>query len=87
MAERVTCNRCGRPLSPDKRRYVPVLVAVPASAAAAFLHAGLWAREELAKPYCERDRNVIVAGAVGATAAMLAAASFGVALWLGGPRW
>jgi len=79
------CARCGRALPPGAGRHVPAPVAAATEIAFAFFHGGLWAKEALGKPFCARCVRVVVGACVLVSAGVLAAASFGLALWLNGP--
>jgi hypothetical protein len=72
-------------LTPGSERYVPAFVAAATEIAFAFVHAGLWAKETLRKPFCSRCRRIVVGLALLVSAVLLTAAAFGVALWLHGP--
>ncbi|MFI5350117.1 MAG: hypothetical protein ACHQ2Z_11270 [Elusimicrobiota bacterium] len=80
-----SCARCGRALDPDSERHVPALVAAATEIAFAFFHGGMWAKETLNKPFCARCVRTVVGFAVLVSAGVLAAAAFGLALWLHGP--
>ena len=79
------CARCGRALDPGSERRVPALVAAATEIACAFFHGGMWAKETLGKPFCGRCVRAVTGFAVLVSAVVLAAASFGLALWLHGP--
>ena len=80
-----TCARCGRALTLRAERHVPAFVAAATEIAFAFFHGGMWAKETLKKPFCARCVRAVVGLAVLISAGVLAAASFGLALWLHGP--
>lgn len=80
-----TCARCGRALTPRSERRVPAFVAAATEIAFAFFHGGMWAKEALREPFCARCVRAVVGFSVLISAGVLAAASFGVALWLHGP--
>jgi len=80
------CARCGGVLPPGRGRPAPAWVKVLASTALAFMHGGMWAHEELSRDYCAKCRRTVSAIALGLASVILAAAAFGVALWLRGPR-
>ena len=83
-------DRLLRPLRPPldargEERLVPRFVAAATEIAFAFFHGGLWAKETLDKPFCARCVRTVVVLAVLISAGVLAAASFGLGLWLHGP--
>jgi hypothetical protein len=80
-----TCARCGRALPPASQRRIPAPLAAATEIAFAFFHGGMWAKETLGKPFCARCIRVVAGLAVLISAVVLAAASFGLALWLHGP--
>lgn len=80
------CAWCRKELAEAQARHVPEWVRIPASIAMAFMHAGLWAQEELSRAYCPRCRARTIALALGFTAVILALAAAGAAIWLRGPR-
>lgn len=65
---------------------MPRSIAVVASFALAFGHGGMWAAEELKRPYCARCRNAMIGFALFVTAVALGLASVGLAIWIRGPR-
>ena len=73
-------------MKPGEGRPVAGAVKAAASAALAFMHGGMWAHEELSRDYCPRCRRVVSVVALGVAAVIFVAVSFGVALWLRGPR-
>lgn len=79
------CARCGRALSEDEERRVPVLVAEGTALAFAFFHGGMWAKETLNKPFCARCVRQVVSLALAVSAVVLAGAALGLAVWLRGP--
>jgi hypothetical protein len=81
-----SCARCGRALTPRSERRVPAFLAAATEIAFAFFHGGLWARETLSQPFCARCVRVVAALALAISAVVLAAASFGLALWLHAPK-
>lgn len=81
----MTCARCGRALTPDSERRVPAFLAAATAIAFAFFHGGMWAKETLDKPFCARCLRTVVGWAALVSVVVLAAASFGLALWLHGP--
>jgi hypothetical protein len=80
-----SCARCGRALTPETERHIPRFLAAATEIAFAFFHGGMWAKEALGKPFCARCARIVDAVAVAISAVVLAAASFGLALWLHGP--
>ena len=80
-----SCARCGRALTPGSERHVPASVAAATAFAFAFFHGGMWAKETLGKPFCARCVGAVVGLALLISAAVFAAASFGLAVWLHGP--
>jgi hypothetical protein len=82
---RDSCARCGLALTPRSERHVPAFVAAATEIAFAFFHGGMWAKETLGKPFCPRCVRTVAGLAVLISAGVLAAASFGLALWLHGP--
>ena len=78
------CARCGRALTPGSGRRVPAFVAAATAIAFAFFHGGLWAKEALRGPFCARCVRAVAGLCVLVSAGVLAAASFGLALWLHG---
>ena len=81
-----TCARCRRQLEAGEERRVPRLVVLIASFSLAFAHAGMWANEELRKPYCARCRRRVIPLVLGGIAFALALVSVGLRIWLRGPR-
>jgi hypothetical protein len=81
----MTCARCGRPLTPSSERHVPAFLAAATAIAFAFFHGGMWAKDTLDRPFCARCLRLVVGLAILISAAVLVAASFGLALWLHGP--
>jgi hypothetical protein len=79
-----SCARCGRPLTPLQERHVPAFIAAATEIAFAFFHGGMWARETMREPFCARCVRGVVGLAALVSAVVLAAASFGLALWLHG---
>lgn len=79
------CARCKRALEPGEERRVPVPISIAVSLAFAFMHGGLWAKEELSRPYCGPCRSRVAALGLTMTAVILSVAAFGVRLWLRGP--
>ena len=79
------CARCGRALTPDSERRVPPFVAAATEISFAFLHAGMWAKDAMRRPFCARCARTVVGLAVLISAVVLTTASFGLALWLHGP--
>jgi ribosomal protein S27AE len=77
-----SCSRCGRELAPGDERHVPAFIAETTAFAFAFFHGGMWAKETLGKPFCSRCARVVAGISVLACAAVLAAATTGLALWL-----
>ncbi len=75
------CARCRR----ERARPVPRWVKWAASFSLAFAHGGMWANEELSKPYCARCRALIIPLSLSFAALALLLASVGLALWLRGP--
>ncbi len=81
----LTCSSCRRPLTDAEVRRVPDFVGWVAAFAFAFMHGGLWAREELRGPYCARCRAKIVPATLIIAALIFGAVAFGARLWLKGP--
>lgn len=80
------CAQCRRPLSPEEVRRIPQWLSLPVSFALAFGHGGMWAREELARPYCAACRRKVAGFAVFVALVAVCLAAGGLALWLRGPR-
>lgn len=80
------CARCRKELSSAEERRVPRLVVLIASFSLAFAHAGMWANEELRKPYCGRCRAVMIPLALSFAVVAMTLAGVGLAIWLRGPR-
>jgi hypothetical protein len=81
----MTCARCSGEFPAEELKPVSPWVKIPASAALAFMHGGMWVFEELSKPYCAKCRRAVTTLAVGAAAVILAVAAGGVAVWLSRP--
>ncbi len=79
------CARCRKPLAAHERGRVPAAVRLAAAIATAFLHGGLWANEELSRPYCSRCLRSVACVALLWTALVLLIAALGAFLWLRGP--
>ena len=79
------CANCRKPLKPAQERHVSAVVAVVTSAAFAFMHGGMWAKEELSRPYCEECRKKATRWALAFSAVILTAAACGVAVLLSRP--
>lgn len=82
----LSCARCGRKLAEGEVRRVPGAVVWGAATACAFFHGGLWAREQLTRPYCARCRALLVPGIVLAAVGIFAVAAAGAIVWLRGTR-
>jgi hypothetical protein len=80
--KQTACSRCGRELAPGRVRHVPAFIAGTTAFAFAFFHGGMWAKETLGKPFCARCARFVAGVSVLACAAVLAAATAGLALWL-----
>jgi hypothetical protein len=76
------CSRCEN----EGAKPVPRWVRLSAATALGFVHAGLWANEELRKPLCARCRRGVAAVALAVATVGLTAAGLGAALWLRGAR-
>lgn len=85
MTQAATCAVCRRALGPGETKPMPLIVAIPATVALAFMHGGMWAHEELSRPHCARCRARLIPLVVFVSALALAAISVGVALWIDGP--
>jgi hypothetical protein len=81
----VSCARCRKPLAPGEDRRVSPALALAASFAFAFMHGGMWAKEELSRPYCEPCRRSTTRLAAVMTAVILFFAGIGGVIWLRGP--
>lgn len=79
------CAWCRKVLKPEEVRRVPVPLAWMTAFAMAFMHGGLWANEELRRPYCAPCRARIAPMAVALTAVIACGVGFGLRLWLRGP--
>jgi hypothetical protein len=79
---KLSCARCDRELAPGDERRVPTFIAGTTAFAFAFFHGGMWAKETLDKPFCARCARVVAGISVLACAAVLAAATAGLTLWL-----
>lgn len=80
------CASCGKSISSGEERRVPGSVVWAISIAFAFGHGGMWAKELMGKPFCARCVSRVVTVALAVSAAILAAAAAGLAVWLRGPR-
>lgn len=80
------CAYCRRSLTPAEVKRVPHALAWLASFALAMGHGGLWAKSELGRPYCAGCVAKVAGFALFVTAVIVAIASFGVRLWLSGPK-
>ena len=80
------CAKCRKPLAPGEERLVSPALTLVTSFAFAFMHGGMWAKEELARPYCEPCRRSMTRLAVFMSAAILLCAGVGALIWLRGPR-
>ena len=76
------CAGCRRPLSGDQTRAIPAALALLASFALAMAHGGMWAKTELARPYCARCRRRVALFALLLAGVMGGVAAFGLHLWL-----
>ena len=76
------CARCGKEGAEPVGAWLRWL----ASLSLAFAHGGMWAQEELKKPYCARCRVRVVAFSLALTGVALLLASGGLLIWLRGPR-
>ena len=79
------CARCRKELRPEQARRVPAWVKWVASFSLAFAHGGMWANEELSRPYCARCRAVVIPMALSIAAVGLTLAGVGLLIWLRGP--
>lgn len=79
------CGYCRKPLSPGEERRVPRLLAWLAAFALAIGHGGLWAKSELARPYCARCLWKVAGFALLLASVISALAGVGARLWLTAP--
>ncbi|HVE13839.1 MAG TPA: hypothetical protein VNI01_10630 [Elusimicrobiota bacterium] len=76
------CAACERALGEKEERFVPPVLRYAAAFLFAFAHAGMWAMQILAKPFCPRCRGLLVPSIVVACAGAVAAVGWAVRYWL-----
>lgn len=79
------CARCKKNSPSERLGRLPLPLRVGAALAFALVHGGLWAYEELKRPFCPRCRLLMGALSFGISALGLAAAVIGVYIWTTGP--
>ena len=79
------CARCKESFPVERLGRVPWPIKIAAALALALAHGGLWAYEELSRPYCPRCRLVMLGVATLACALGAIAGGVGIAIWMTGP--
>lgn len=80
-----SCASCGRGLPAGEERRVSRPVVWAVSLAFGFFHGGMWVKETMDKPFCERCARQTARLALAVSAVVLAGASAGLWIWLRGP--